>query len=155
MYLDRTKRAKEWFQRYDRTFQAQQKAIPINGKGITVAVLDTGIDLQNKWISAKIGRIKCWPSRASCNDTDGHGTHVAYLLMRLAPSANIRIAKISDSQLLNDDDIIQQIAKVRYPTAKHTMATLTSPVPGNRALFFQKWRSRRHHQPLLWFPRIQ
>ncbi|KAJ5811811.1 subtilase family domain-containing protein [Penicillium riverlandense] len=106
-----TKRAKEWFQRYDQALHAQQEALPIKGKGITVAVLDTGINLQNSWISARIGRTKCWPSRDSCNDTDGHGTHVAYLLMRLAPSANIRIAKISDSQLINNDAIIQRIAK--------------------------------------------
>lgn len=79
--------------------------------GLKVAVLDTGINMEMPYISARRGRIKCWPSSSACRDEDGHGTHVAYLLLRLAPHARILVSKVSKSNLLVDADI-QTIADV-------------------------------------------
>jgi hypothetical protein len=78
---------------------------------IKIAVLDTGIDLENHIISGSTGRIQCWPSEISCKDTNGHGTQVAYLLMRLAPHAMLRISKVADSQNLADANV-DMITKV-------------------------------------------
>ncbi|KAH8896859.1 subtilisin-like protein [Thozetella sp. PMI_491] len=83
----------------------------ILGKGIKVAILDTGIDLSNSWMSSKRNRIQCWPRIDSCHDSDGHGTQVAYLLLRLAPLVQLRVAKVSSSQLLKDVAEIEEIAK--------------------------------------------
>ncbi|KPM36021.1 hypothetical protein AK830_g10541 [Neonectria ditissima] len=111
--------ASRWFDRFDeacanRAQISQQdggKKFQIKGKGIKIAVLDTGIDLNNAWISSKAGRVKCWPSEDSCKDTDGHGTHVAYLLLRLAPLVQLHIAKVSKSQMLQDAADVEEIAK--------------------------------------------
>ena len=67
----------------------------------------------------KSGRFRCWPNKEACRDTDGHGTQVAYLLLRLAPHIHLRIAKVAKTQLLDDADI-EQIASVSdsFLTAK-------------------------------------
>ena len=65
-----------------------------------MTILDTGIDLRNAHIAQKRGRIKCYPDAASCHDTNGHGTHVAHILLRLVPNIELHVAKISESDLL-------------------------------------------------------
>jgi len=87
------------------------KRVKEEGKRIKIAILDTGIDLKNSWIQQKAGRIRCWPNDELCEDTDGHGTQVAYLLLRLAPHAQIQVAKIAKSQMLQDVEV-EEIAKV-------------------------------------------
>ncbi|ORY04778.1 peptidase S8/S53 domain-containing protein, partial [Clohesyomyces aquaticus] len=87
-------------------------------KRLKIAVLDTGIDLNNPWVQQRAGRIQCWPSNKACEDTDGHGTQVAYLLLRLAPHTHLRIAKVAKSQLLRDadvDDIAKAILEFSSP----------------------------------------
>lgn len=80
-------------------------------KRVKIAILDTGIDLTNPSISSNQGKIQCWPNREACKDEDGHGTQVAYLILRLARHAQLRIAKVSNSRLLQDADV-EGIAKV-------------------------------------------
>ncbi|KAF2797775.1 subtilisin-like protein [Melanomma pulvis-pyrius CBS 109.77] len=104
--------AERWFDLFDQ--DNVQDRIPKRAKEknsrIRIAVLDTGIDLKNPWIGQKARRIQCWPTDQSCGDTDGHGTHVAYLLLRLAPHAQLRIAKVRKSHMLRDADV-EHIAK--------------------------------------------
>ncbi|KAG4438022.1 hypothetical protein IFR05_006481 [Cadophora sp. M221] len=82
-------------------------------------VLDTGIDLTNTWISQRAGRIQRWPVGEDCEDKDGHGTHVAHLLLRLAPHAQLHISKICKTRLLKDADV-KRIAEaiVHFSTGK-------------------------------------
>ncbi|PON28944.1 hypothetical protein TGAM01_v202052, partial [Trichoderma gamsii] len=50
------------------------------------------------------------PPEANHHDNDGHGTHVAYLLLRLAKHADLRICKVTNSRCILDVDI-QRIAE--------------------------------------------
>ncbi|OTA82501.1 hypothetical protein M434DRAFT_42330, partial [Hypoxylon sp. CO27-5] len=91
---------------------------------VKVAVLDTGIDLDhedwlqpravrfehNKPVPAKeklrqIDRIRnkmnfCAGSEKDVHDFDGHGTQVAGIILRLAPRAEVDIARVSDIDIL-------------------------------------------------------
>ncbi|KAL8364522.1 hypothetical protein RB595_003685 [Gaeumannomyces hyphopodioides] len=71
---------------------------------IKVAILDTGLDLTHPTIKNDCrGRIKEWkswlPGRAGTNvcDASGHGTHVAALLLDIAPESDVYIAQIADA----------------------------------------------------------
>lgn len=111
--LRRVNLASKWFGHFDK--KKTQKSLPKRAgareKRIKIAILDTGIDLSNVWIGQKKGLIECWPSAADCEDTDGHGTHVAYLLLRLAPHALLHVCKVSKTRLLDDAEI-KKIAEV-------------------------------------------
>ena len=111
---ERVQGALQWFDKFDQVHVQEKlpKRAKEKDKRTKIAVLDTGIDLTNTWISSKRGRIQCWPTNKLCEDIDGHGTQVAYLLLRLAPHAQLRIAKVSNSQLLQDADV-KKIAEVR------------------------------------------
>ena len=102
-----------WFNRFDQ--EAISNELPKRGQKtqrVKIAVLDTGIDLNNAWIASKAGMIKCWPSIRECHDTDGHGTHVAYLLLRLAAHAELHVAKVSISQTLSTSDIDDAVKRI-------------------------------------------
>lgn len=84
-------------------------------KKIRIAILDTGIDLRDSMISGAKSRIiekRSWVgSPEDWADTYGHGTHVARLLVRMAPAANIYVTKISGGKTV-DPEAMSQIAKV-------------------------------------------
>jgi hypothetical protein len=65
--------------------------------------------MTRSYIAQRVGRVQCWPPSADCHDNDGHGTHVAYLLLRLTRHAHLRICKIAQSTQIVDADI-QRIA---------------------------------------------
>jgi hypothetical protein len=140
---ERVQGALQWFGKFDQVHVQEKlpKRAKKKDRRIKIAVLDTGIDLTNTWISAKRGRIQCWPTDKLCEDTDGHGTHAAYLLLRLAPHAQLRIAKVSKSQLLLDADVTQ-IAEVRpnlhRPDALISVTLIITPIclTGHQALLF-------------------
>jgi hypothetical protein len=119
--------AQDWFNLFDQDHIKDQ--LPERAKDkknrIKIAVLDTGIDLKNPWIQQKQGRIQCWSPGQSCEEMDRHGTQVAYLLLRLAPFAQLRIAKVTKSLKLQDADI-ETIAKVSvsYPRFVSGLAPL-------------------------------
>ena len=48
-----------------------------DGKGVTVAVLDTGVDVNHPDLSSQIGGTRASSRTRAIADVDGHGTHVA------------------------------------------------------------------------------
>lgn len=80
---------------------------------IKIAVLDTGIDESDKQIkAARISKKR--PIRemisfvgGSTEDTYGHGTHVAALLMKVAPEADIYVAKVAQEKKFNATNIVK------------------------------------------------
>lgn len=92
---------------------------------IRIAILDTGIDSKEDLLvrtALESGRIKecCGfvidrdsdPESVNFHDANGHGTHVARLVLNAAPSAEIFIAKISDQATVSSRNL-HRIAKVR------------------------------------------
>jgi len=84
-------------------------------KRIKIAVLDTGIDMTDDYILSCEKRIKFQsflPEDPDVRDEDGHGTSVASLLLRVAKTAKICVARITRSRNLEYRD---SIAEVRVP----------------------------------------
>jgi hypothetical protein len=81
---------------------------------IRIAILDTGLDMNHPYIKAREDRIK--DIRSWVNDLDGkqewktgdasgHGTHVASLLLDVAPDCDIYIARIAEIDPVRPDQI--------------------------------------------------
>nr|AJD23190.1 putative subtilisin [Onygena corvina] len=102
---------------YDAFFQAGEDEEPVR-----VAILDTGIDLGHPELQAarsdprsgrpikgegpQINRVKKWKSfcggkEEEVSDIDGHGTHVAGIILQLAPTAELYIAQVSKDRSSN------------------------------------------------------
>lgn len=78
-----------------------------NERKIRIAILDTGIDESNTFFRGVLctRRERDDPVKEKksfvgapneCGDTFGHGTNVAHLILKIAPEADLYIAKISD-----------------------------------------------------------
>jgi hypothetical protein len=92
---------------------------------VKIAILDTGVDHKHVFIDgAKSGEvprlIECCSfvgdsdgatDNSRTQDTDGHGTHIAGLIMDLAPCAEIYVAKISNERKVYKEK--NRIADVR------------------------------------------
>ena len=85
---------------------------------VRVAILDSGIDMANPHIKEKSTRIrKC---RSFVNklkqdeDSFGHGTYTANLLLTVAPFADLYIARVCNGAELVDATAPDSIAMVSY-----------------------------------------
>lgn len=88
---------------------------------IKVAILDSGIDLGNTDIDAQLDQIKdirSWVDDKSGlkvhdGDSSGHGTHIAGIILDLAPNVDIYIAKVTKFRELENISQILEV-KVQY-----------------------------------------
>ncbi|MBI3953955.1 MAG: S8 family serine peptidase, partial [Chloroflexi bacterium] len=85
-----------------RAAAAQQKA---SGKGVTVAVLDTGVDLSHPYLAGSLARRGVdyvdgdrVPAEEGSGPSFGHGTHVAGLVHAVAPEASLLPIRVADSE---------------------------------------------------------
>jgi subtilisin family serine protease len=84
---------------------------------IKIAVLDTGVDSKHPFIDEAITRSKrivCLKSFVqedpSTEDEFGHGTHITNILLKIAPKAQIYVAKVSKT---GDIPLTHKIDEVR------------------------------------------
>jgi subtilisin family serine protease len=96
-------------------YLAQQSSTPTTR--IKIAVLDTGCDREAVFLHspARRTRIECWKDwvddSADFEDCDGHGTHAVALAMKMAPAADIFVARVAkDREKL--EDASDAVAKV-------------------------------------------
>jgi len=89
----------------------------LDGSNVGVAVLDTGVDIGHSDL-AVVDAFNAFDVEASCNDDNGHGTHVAGIVAALdngrdvigvAPAATIYCVKVLDSSGSGSDSIITQL----------------------------------------------
>jgi subtilisin family serine protease len=87
----------------------------LTGQGVTVAVLDSGIDATHPDLAGKVALSKDFTGTGSANDVFGHGTHVASTIVGgdakyrgVAPDARLAIGKVlDDTGYGQTDDIIE------------------------------------------------
>ena len=94
---------------------------------VKVAILDTGIDHSHPTIAALKTRkalkesddcYKCFvvgdhygkTTKEATQDKNGHGTHIAALLARVAPRAQIYIAKVADTTTIPLENRIAEVS---------------------------------------------
>ncbi|PON28461.1 hypothetical protein TGAM01_v202955 [Trichoderma gamsii] len=91
---------------------------PDQGSRIKVAILDTGLDRRHPFIQARNERIKdirSWVNNLdgkqdpSTGDVSGHGTHVADLLLDVAPDCDVYIARIAEYNPIGPDLIAKAV----------------------------------------------
>ena len=92
---DNTSR-QDWGVNRIEAFQAYQMAQ--EGKSITVAVLDTGIDEDNQALCSNLITSINFANSSTNADLYGHGTHMAGIITAVAPSCQLINVKVADDR---------------------------------------------------------
>ena len=98
----------------------------LTGKGVTVAVLDTGIDAGHPDFAGRIGPSRDFTGVGSTDDDHGHGTHVASTVAGsgaasggrfrgVAPDATLAIGKVLDR--FGDGQVDEVLAGMQWAAA--------------------------------------
>ncbi|MET0492053.1 MAG: S8 family serine peptidase [Actinoplanes sp.] len=96
-------------------------AAGFDGTGVTVAILDTGIDATHPDLAGKITEAVNFTSAPDADDTVGHGTHVASTIAGsgaasggrykgVAPGAKLLIGKVCEDSGCEESDILAGMA---------------------------------------------
>jgi hypothetical protein len=86
----------DWKAMFDRVYEHFiPEQLPSTVPSVKIAILDTGIDLDNDYIEVHRDRI--------------HGTHIAGLLLDLIPNSEIYVAKVTDGGN-TDPDILARVS---------------------------------------------
>ncbi|OBT85257.1 hypothetical protein VE02_05194 [Pseudogymnoascus sp. 03VT05] len=119
-------KAKTWFKYLDELHNAMPRNIDKENR-IKIAVLDTDIYMEDSTISQRKNSsrityqsfVTADPNPTEPSDDNGHGMHIAGLLLRVAPNADIYVAKISDKDKLDERYDPKQIANaIRHAVDK-------------------------------------
>jgi major intracellular serine protease len=66
------------------------------GKGVVIAVLDTGISKNHPFLKDSILDGKDFTGKGDYEDGEGHGSHVAGIIKQVAPNADLIVGKVLD-----------------------------------------------------------
>lgn len=86
-----------------------------NQKRVKIAILDTGINAKNPLVTSAIAakRIKKMksfvPGADDHEDVSGHGTHAAMLINKVAPEAEIYVARVFEDSTTVTDQYIRAV----------------------------------------------
>jgi Subtilase family len=112
--------AKLWFKSFtDRTQILLKARRGQADERVRIALLDTGIDLDHPGIAKSKARIlgcRSWVAGdSSMSDTCGHGTHIASVILRMAPWAHLYVARV----FRNEDEVDKAGAAVVAKAINH------------------------------------
>jgi subtilisin family serine protease len=112
--------SEKWFERLQDLVHKLLPHPPTDTRRVKIAILDSGVDLTHPTIVCNKQRIMAKRSflmqdspREQAKDMIGHGTHILGLLLKVAPYADIYVARITKS---HEFDEFQSIADV-WPAA--------------------------------------
>lgn len=103
---------------------------------IRIAILDTGYDSKSQFFNSgpRKNRLVKWKDFVDDQkqpvDSDGHGTHALSLLMKVAPAADICVARIAK----NTEDLQNRASNIEKVKLLHTVLfarTYTDSSKGN------------------------
>jgi subtilisin family serine protease len=124
------------------TFRRKLFPNAYEGRAVRIAVLDTGIDGDHPfngdnpsgggWARPRRGKnekelsdlgykdfvLKTDVEPADPVDQDGHGTHVAGIILQFAPNVHLYVARIAETSksIGKDDKLPTRVAEVKSPT---------------------------------------
>jgi hypothetical protein len=90
-------------------------------QNVKIAIIDSGVNIEDTRIVALnqnnriLDQRNFLPGSAdACNDEHGHGTHVAWLVLKMAPRAHVYIAKVSDGWAIKKNRVhcIAQVSTI-------------------------------------------
>ncbi len=90
----------------DRVWNSENRALRATGRGVTVAVIDTGVNRSHPSLGSDVTCVNTNRRSSGCDDPHGHGTHVAGIIsgqdaagryVGVAPDARVVAVKIADN----------------------------------------------------------
>ena len=110
--------ADTWFETLESVVHSEVSRNRKDNKHVRIAILDTGVDATHPEVRDAFGRKQIrgfFPDSSDSesaldphNDENGHGTHGTSVLIRVAPTATIYVARVADQEgNLNYDHIIK------------------------------------------------
>jgi len=149
----------------DTTGARQVWQMGISGKGIGVAVIDTGMATDNDFGNRLVKRVRINPLASNANDIYGHGTHVAGIIggngadsgglySGMAPGANLISLRVSDDAgKASESDVVAAMQWVLDNKTKFNIRVVNLSINSSVEQSY-------HNSPLsaaaeiLWFNRI-
>ncbi len=117
----------------------------LDGAGVKVAVLDTGIDATHPDFAGRIAASRNFTDAPDTDDTVGHGTHVASIIAGsgaasggryrgVAPGARLVIGKVCDTEFCEESDILAGMEWAATQAPVVNMSLTGGDAPGNDLL---------------------
>lgn len=111
--------SQQWLEKIDFLNQKLISTTARCQKRVTIAILDTGYDdgaafFQSPRRRVRLQKWRDWVVGAQePKDADGHGTYILSLIMRIAPEANLCVARVARKP--SDLDVVDNVVQVSCP----------------------------------------
>ena len=162
--LEEQKRSRSWLKQI-RQLNDELSTVtrsPYPGRRIRVAILDTGYDADATFFQppSRRNRLRKWKdwveNSESPQDSDGHGTHLVSLIMKIAPQADIYVSRVAKSpkSLYGSAEKVAQVSIwldsiSRCSTTNRGFRLSNGPDPNGRLISSQCHLASKTTNPLL------